>query len=59
MCSMIADEPDSENCHGADGTGVGTRQRCSRCTYAVEHPGPVTIGDLDREWGSAARRWGR
>jgi hypothetical protein len=48
---MIADEHDSKKCHGAGGTGLSTRLRCSRCTYAVEHPGPVTVGDLDRECG--------
>lgn len=28
-----------------------TRLRCSPCRYAVEHPGPVTPGDLDRACG--------
>jgi hypothetical protein len=28
-----------------------TRLRCSRCRYSVEHPGPVTLGDLDRARG--------
>lgn len=28
-----------------------TRLHCSRCRYVSEHPGPVTLGDLDRECG--------
>ena len=28
-----------------------TRLRCSRCRYVSEHPGPVELGDLDRECG--------
>lgn len=28
-----------------------TRLRCSRCRYVSEHPGPVTVGDLDGECG--------
>lgn len=26
-----------------------TRLRCSRCRYSREHPGPVTVADLDGE----------
>jgi hypothetical protein len=28
--------------------GLWTRLRCSRCTFASEHRGPVRPGDLDR-----------
>ena len=27
---------------------IWTGLRCSRCRYSVEHPGPVSEGDLDR-----------
>src|SRR4030095_15467255 len=30
-------------------SGLWTRLRCSRCRYSREHPGPVTVADLDGE----------
>ena len=37
---------------------VRTRLRCSRCRYTVEHPGPVTVADLDCECGLCRVRLG-
>ena len=37
--------------NGAATSGVWTCLRCSRCRYMREHPGPVTVADLDGECG--------
>jgi hypothetical protein len=37
----------NEQLHGQP--SLWTRLRCSRCRYVREHPGPVTVADLDGE----------
>ena len=36
---------DRKKSHGS----LWTMLCCSRCRYVHEHPGPVTVGDLDKE----------